>query len=237
MACAKKSASKPVSQVSSISNSDGENWNFTYDGQGRVATILYINGTSSSTKTFQYASKQIWTSATDQSGNVITDTLDLNSDGTISSDKESTSIAQFFLLSTYSYVNGEIDTATNTATIVYLIGIRPLPSVYTFQNGDLTSYTTSEIVTTQYGQSTTSSNQTTYTFYANQPAVALDVMQLGQYETYGNMAHTIKCAHMVQSSSSGGSTSTYVYTYDSLGRVAQVTYGNGAFLSTTITWQ
>lgn len=215
--CSKKSSSKPASQIASISNSNGATWNFSYDGQGRVETILYSFGTASFTKTFKYANNEVMTSTLDQTGNLTLDTLDLNADGSISIDRSvegnAVSIAK------YSYFNGDLDTSSYT-TVTNGVQNGDI-STYTFDNGDL--------VSTSFG--------VTYTYYQNQPATAVDQIQAGAYETYGNAAYTFKCLHMAQSYTSMYGTINFTYTYDSLGRVTQIAYENSTLQSTTISWQ
>jgi YD repeat-containing protein len=215
--CSKKSTSKPASQVSSIKNSNGATWNFSYDDQGRIETILYAYQANSTTRTFQYGNKELFLSTVDQAGTVTIDTLELNADGSVSSEREVVNNQHYH--STDSYSNGDLDTSTYTASYN---GV-PITSTstYTYQNGDMVS----------------NSGGVTYTYYQNQPAAALDFNQAGEYENYGNACHDIKCAHMMQTYTTSNGTITFTYDYDSLGRVTEIDYGNAELTSTTITWQ
>ncbi len=214
--CSKKSTSKPASQVSSIKNSNGETWNFSYDGQGRVTTILYSYDSASFTKTFQYGKLTVFTSNIDQSGNVTIDTLELNSDGSIGTDKYWSGNQGY--LEKYTYSNSGADTMTVTS-----INGNPYfnLSTSTFQGGDMIS----------------NSGGVTYTYYQNQPAKPLDDIQVGEYESYGNAAYSTKCQHMVQTYNTIYGTITFTYTYDTLGRVTQIENENAYIQSTAITWQ
>ena len=215
--CSKKSTSKPASQISSIKNSNGATWEFSYDGQGRIETILFSYQGNSTTKTFQYGNKEVFTSTVDQGGTVTTDTLDLNPDGSVSRDR--TVVNNVLYTSTNSYSNGDLDTTTYTAP--YNGVLQTSISTCTYQNGDMIA----------------NSGGVTYTYYDNQPAVAVDFNQAGEYETFGNACHNIKCAHMMQTYTTTNGTITFTYMYDSLGRVTEIDYGNAELTSTTITWQ
>jgi YD repeat-containing protein len=216
-ACSKKSAAKPASQVSSISNSDGSNWNFAYDDQGRIATILYTSQSSTTTRTFQYGNKEIFLSTVDQAGTLTTDTLDLNPDGSISMDRGRQNNEVY--TSIYTYSNGDLDYVKTSEVN------NGVPSSYystdDYQNGDMIS----------------NSGGVTYTYYQNQPSVPFDDNTVFDYENYGNAAHVTKCAHMVQTYNTSYGTITFSYVYDSLKRVTQIDYQDAILTSTNINWQ
>jgi len=148
---------------------------------------------------------------------VTTDTLELNSDGTISMDRGRQNNNVY--TSVYTYSNGDL---AYEKTSVINNGV---PSSYystdDYQNGDMIS----------------NSGGVTYTYYQNQPFVPFDDNAVFDYENYGNAAHVIKCEHMVQTYNTSNGTITYSYVYDSLKRVTQIDYQNAVLTSTNINWQ
>jgi hypothetical protein len=214
-ACSKKSSPSPstaansckLTGINGVSANGLEACSISYNSDGKVSTIVQSSPGSTLTATYTYSGNVIkMTTSGYTNGDVVTDSVVVNSDGLMLSDLTRNIFDTS--LTTYTY------TGTEVASAIYQeAGQTPSATTYTFTNGDLTGAGPAETIT-----------------YNDKPSAPGDYFQILQLLSYA--APFIKTAHQCVSSTSNGVTSNYSYAYDSTGKITQLVLtgsSNGTF--------
>ncbi len=210
LSCSKKSGSaasssscKLISATQSGTQGTGT-IDFTYNDDGKIASIVSNLSTGTTTKSFTYTGNVVMISTTTSgSSSVTTDSIVVNSDGLMQSDINRTATDVSFLV--YNYSGTEVTSETTEDNS------NPIATVnFTFTNGDFDGFP-----------------QSNEAFAYNDKA-----SEQGDYFQFSQLVENgvpwIKCAHQVVSASAGAITESITYTYDNSGKITQMTlFGDG----------
>jgi hypothetical protein len=192
-ACSKKSSSSPstaansckLTGINAVGGNAVETCSVTYNSDGNVIKMTTSGYTN---------------------GDVVIDSVVVNSDGLMLSDLESNIFDTS--LTTYTYTGTEV-----ASSIFQQAGHTPSATTFTFSNGDLTGTGSTDTIT-----------------YNDKPSAPGDYFQIIQLLNYA--APYIKTAHQCTSYTSNGVTSNFTYAYDSTGKITQLVLtglSNGTF--------
>ena len=203
-ACSKKNSSSASSAnsckltgINLVTANGLETCSIAYNGDGKVSTVVQSSSGSALTATYAYSGNIIvMTTSGYTNGDVVTDSVVVNSDGLMLSDL----MRNMFGASstTYTYAGTEV-----ASSIYQEAGQTPSATTYTFTNGDLTGTGPDETMA-----------------YNDKPSAPGDYIQLIQLLNFA--APYIRTAHQCISSTANGVTSNYNYTYDSTGKITQL---------------
>jgi hypothetical protein len=148
-ACSKKSSSSPstaansckLTGINAVGGNALETCSITYNSDGKVSGIVQSSPGSTLTMTYAYSGNVIMmTTSGYTNGDVVTDSVVVNSDGLMLSDFERNIFDTS--LTTYTYAGTEV-----ASSIFQQGGQAPSATTFTFSNGDLTGTGTTDTAT------------------------------------------------------------------------------------------
>ncbi len=209
VACSKKNSSSSstaansckLSGINAVGGTSFETVSITYNSDGKVSTIVQSSPSNNLTMKYVYSGDVIMmTSSGYTNGDVVTDSVVVNSDGLMLSDLERNIFDTTF--TTYTYSGTEV-----ASSIFQEAGQTPVATTFTFSNGDLTGGLTDTIT------------------YNDKPSAPGDYLQIEQLLAYA--APFIKTAHQCTSYTSNGVATNFTYAYDSAGKITQLAISGG----------
>jgi hypothetical protein len=184
-------------------------YTLSYNDQGKISKLVY-DGPSAYVKTFTYSGNLIYINISAQ-GTTATDTISLNSSGSINTHKEIT--GQSVYNTSFSYdAGGQVISSTTQQD-----NNAPATTDYTFTNGDLTNTSTAIL-------------KDTTVYDLSKPAVIGNLDDFNQLIYYGSFYFTNK--HLKQSFSSWPYHYNFTYTYDDEGKITSVASNDGTITET-----
>jgi hypothetical protein len=199
-----------IASATLTSASSSVTYTLKYDDSDRILSVAY-NGSDAYTKHFSYSGKLIFV-YTDAAVNSSTDTITLNSEGSISNIKETVPNAVYNYVYTYDANGVLIKSSTQQDNYP------PVTLNYMFNNGDLL-YT-----------SGSDGSKDTLSYYNDKPAVVGDPDQFQQLSYFG--AYYYKNKHLKKSEDSDPYHFTYSYSFDSDGKITSVISNYGTTTDT-----
>jgi hypothetical protein len=185
-----------LATVQIINNgNDTENYRILYNARGQVDSIIETSFGSPQYTSFVYGSNNSYTVIINDGGGPETETITTNADGTINSLIENTYDTLW-----YSYnTNGIAQTKEEN----YITN-------YAWVNGDIDSSS----------NASSASGSTIYYYDLGHLWQMGDIISIGSFLSYGRP--TVKSKHLLTARSFTGNLEKYVYKFDSLSRITQV---------------
>lgn len=199
-----------ITSATRKSGSSSVTYTLSYDDSGRVSTVAY-NGSDAYTKHFSYDGKKIYV-YTEAGVNSSTDTIMLNSAGSITNIKETVPNAVYNSVYTYDANGVLIHSSTQQDSYP------PVTLDYTFNNGDLLYLAGSD------------GSKDTLSFYSDKPVVIGEPEQFHQLSYFG--ACYYKNKHLQKTLDSDPYHFTFSYNFDSDGKITSVISNYGATADT-----
>lgn len=216
ISCKKHPGSPTQCRLTAVrqNNTSTTELHLTYNTDNNLSVITYSPGNAR--RTFTYSGNFIFINQTGDNGMITElDTIALNSNGRIAAILRHTVNSGLVLIDTMIYDNNN-----QLINLVQTEAGQKINCLYTWQNGDIASVTTSS------GTNTTTQM---YNYYTDKQAIDGDYFKIDQFLGFG--AYYLVCQHLYK----GSGSDTLSYTFDSGGKITSMLHNGTVMYSYTYT--